>query len=70
MTASFTDLIDYLSLTGWRRDSSRRSGSVWRRAGSCGPEVASGRSTAEDACHRQSHRADFPLPRPARGHID
>lgn len=33
MTASFTDLIDYLTLTGWRRDSSGQSGSVWRREG-------------------------------------
>lgn len=33
MTASFTDLIDYLTLTGWRRDSSGPSGSVWRREG-------------------------------------
>lgn len=33
MTASFIDLIDYLTLTGWRRDSSGQSGSVWRREG-------------------------------------
>jgi len=33
MTASFTDLIDYLTLTGWRRHSSGQSGSVWRREG-------------------------------------
>jgi len=33
MTASFTDLIDYLTLTGWRRESSGQSGSVWRREG-------------------------------------
>jgi hypothetical protein len=31
MTASFTDLIDYLTLTGWHRDSNGQSGSVWRR---------------------------------------
>ncbi|GAA4380646.1 hypothetical protein [Agromyces bauzanensis] len=33
MTASFTDLTDYLTLTGWHRDSSGQSGSVWRREG-------------------------------------
>ena len=37
MTASFTDLIDYLTLTGWHRDSSGQSGSVWRREGSDRP---------------------------------
>lgn len=37
MTASFSDLVDYLTLTGWHRDSQGPAGSVWRRDGGESP---------------------------------
>lgn len=33
MTSSFSDLVDYLTLTGWHHDSQGPAGSVWRRDG-------------------------------------